>query len=177
MLANNHRRAISIFSTREMAGQAIDRLMFSGFPLAQVFLVGKDEITTESQNGSQQQEMSPSASADAVTGTATGMQKGLVLGNLLGGVTGLVLGMGILALPGVGQIALSSAIAFTLLSGGICTAAGGVIGALIGLGLTSDEAKEYSKQIAQGNFLVIIEGTDKEILLAQRMLNFQRLRK
>lgn len=49
----------------------------------------------------------------AITGTVTGLKKGLVLGNLIGGSSGLLLGLGLLALPGVGQVVLSSAIAFT----------------------------------------------------------------
>ena len=49
----------------------------------------------------------------AITGTVTGLKKGLVLGNLIGGSSGLLLGLGLLALPGVGQVILFSAIAFT----------------------------------------------------------------
>ncbi|MEB3178548.1 MAG: hypothetical protein VKL59_05840 [Nostocaceae cyanobacterium] len=182
MLTNHHRRAVGIFPTREMAGQAIDKLMFCGFPLAQVFLVGKDEITSISEDSAQPLEFPTPGISDTATGTATGMQKGLFLGNLLGGVTGLFLGMGILALCGGSQIALScvfwtyrssEAIAFTLLSGAIGTAAGGVIGGLIGLGLTCKDGTEYSKPNGKANFFVIIEGTQQEVVLAQRMLNGQ----
>ena len=41
-ILNHHRQVIDIFSTREEAGIALDRLILSGFPIAQVFLLGKD---------------------------------------------------------------------------------------------------------------------------------------
>lgn len=104
----------------------------------------------------------PTSDLGAITGTATGLKKGLVLGNLIGGTSGLLLGIGLLALPGVGQVVLSSVIVFTLLSGRIGTAAGGLMGALIGLGLTSEQAKKYSQLVANGNILLLVEGTVQE---------------
>jgi ribose/xylose/arabinose/galactoside ABC-type transport system permease subunit len=65
---------------------------------------------------------------------------------------------------------LSSAIAFTLLSGGVYTAAGGLIGAFIGLGLTEEQAKAYSQQVARGSILLIVEGTPQEIVRARHLL-------
>jgi hypothetical protein len=75
-----------------------------------------------------------------------------------------------LALPGVGQVMLSTAIGFTLLNGGICTAAGGLIGGLIGLGLTAEQAKKHDRLVANGNVLLLIEGTVQEIDRAQELL-------
>jgi hypothetical protein len=94
----------------------------------------------------------------------------MIIGNFVGGATGLLLGAGLIALPGVGQLMLSYAIAFMLLSGGICTAAGGLTGALIGLGVTSEQAKVYSQQVLEGSFLLIVEGTTAEIDLARHLL-------
>jgi len=162
-ILTHHRAVIGTFPSRESAGLALDQLIFSGFPVAQVFLLGHD---LKPQNPSDL----PSSSFGTVTGTATGLKKGMILGNLLGGTTGLLLGVGLLALPGVGQLMLSSAIAFVFLSGGICTAAGGLTGALIGLGLTSEQAKKYSQQVSQGSFLLVVEGTEQNIDRARNLL-------
>jgi hypothetical protein len=162
-ILNQHRQVIGIFSSREEAGVALDRLVFSGFAIAKLFLLGQDwgESTQK-----------PSANSfGTITGTATGLKKGMAIGNLVGGTTGLLLGAGLIALPGVGQLMLSSAIAFVLLSGGVCTAAGGLAGALIGLGLTSEQAKAYSQQVSQGSFLLIVEGTAREIDRARHLLD------
>jgi hypothetical protein len=163
-ILTQQRQVLGAFSSREDAGEALDCLVFSGFPLAQVFLLGQG-------SGKWQNSLNlPSESFGAIAGTATGLKKGMFLGNLVGGATGLILGMGLLALPGVGQVLLSGAIGFTLLSGGICTAAGGLMGALIGLGLTSEQAKAYQQQISQGSVLLIVEGSGHEVDRAKYLL-------
>ncbi len=160
-----HRQVIKTFSSREAAGQAFDHLVLSGLSIAQIFLLGHglDENYPTFPK-------LPADAYGAVTGTATGLKKGLLIGNLAGGVTGLLLGAGLIALPGVGSLVLSSAIAFVLLSGGIGTAAGGLTGALIGLGLTSEQAKAYSQQISSGRVLLIVEGTSQDIDRAKSLL-------
>ena len=162
-ILTQRRTVIATFSNRAAAGLALDQLLLSGFPVAQVFLLGP---------GLQHPDASdlPSHSFGTVTGTATGLKKGMLLGNLFGGTTGMLLGAGLLALPGVGQLVLSSTIAFVLLSGGICTAVGGLAGALIGLGFTSKQAEEYSQQVSKGSFLLVIEGTEQHIARARYLL-------
>lgn len=135
-----HHQVIKTFSSREEAGKALGHLVFSGLPIAQIFLLGHGLGEDQPQFP-----QLPAAAYGIVTGTATGLKKGLLIGNLAGGATGLLLGAGLIALPSVGALALASAIAFVLLSGGICTAAGGLTGAFIGLGLTSEQAKAYSQ--------------------------------
>jgi hypothetical protein len=161
-----HRRVLKLFSSREAAGQALDHLVLSGFPIAQIFLLGHGWSEDQPR-----QPYLPVETYGTVTGTATGLRKGLLIGNLAGGTTGLLLGAGMLALPGVGQLALSAAITFVLLSGGVCTAAGGLAGALIGLGLTSAQVNVYKQQISEGSFLLIVEGSPDDINLAQRLLS------
>jgi hypothetical protein len=165
-----HRQVVKTFSSREAAGQAMERLVLSGFPIAQVFLFGNGTFDgIEAQASNRRSTLQP-GSYGTITGTALGLRKGLVLGNFAGGMTGLVLGAGLIALPGVGQLVVSSAIAFMLLSGGICTAAGGLVGAMIGLGLTSEQAKIYSQQIARGSVLLVIEGTVQDLDRARYLL-------
>jgi hypothetical protein len=166
-ILNQHRQVIGIFSSREEAGLALDRLVFSGFAIAKLFLLGQDW----GKYVEKPSVLKPSANSfGAITGTTTGLKKGMIIGNLVGGTTGLLLGAGLIALPGVGQLILTSAIAFTLLSGGVCTAAGGLAGALIGLGITSKQAQAYSQQVSQGSFLLIVEGTLGEIDRARHLL-------
>ena len=151
-----HRQVVGVFSDAESAGQAMGRLVLSGFPIAQAFLIDQG-LNWANEPG-------------VIAGTSTGLSQGWAVGNLLGGTSGLLLGIGLLTLPGVGQIAWSAAIAFVLLSGGICTAAGGVMGGLIGLGLTSKQAQHYSQQVAEGKILLMIEGTTRDIDRAQQLL-------
>lgn len=166
-ILDRHRQIVGIFSTREEAGIALDRIVLSGFAIARIFLLGKDG---EESFPHRIPSNVPSNKFGSITGTATGLKKGMLIGNLVGGTTGLLLGAGLIALPGVGQLMLSSAIAFILLSGGICTAAGGLTGALIGLGVTSEQAKSYSQKVSEGSFLLVVEGTTAEIDRAKHLL-------
>jgi hypothetical protein len=170
-ILDQHRQVIGIFSSREEAGIALDRFILSGFLIARVFLLGKDG--EESLPNSIPSNL-PNSNFGSITGTATGLKKGMVIGNLVGGTTGLLLGAGLIALPGVGQLMLSSAIAFVFLSGGICTAAGGLTGALIGLGITSEQARAYNRKILEGCFLLIVEGTTQDIDRARQLLETKR---
>jgi hypothetical protein len=155
------RQVVKTFFSREAAGQAMDRLVLAGFPIAQVFLFGDGDV-----QGAQLR----AESYGTIGGTAAGLRKGMALGNLTGGMGGLLLGLGLVALPGVGQLALSSAIAFVLLSSGVCTAAGGLVGAMLGLGLTAEQAQAYDQEIANGNVLLIVEGTSQDLDRARNLL-------
>ena len=145
----------------------MDRLVLAGFPIAQVFLFGNGEshhtlplqVNSHSVN-----------SSGSVRGTAVGLRRGMAIGNLTGAVSGLLLGTGLVALPGVGQLALASTIAFVLLSGGVCTAAGGLVGAMVGLSLTEKQAQAYDQEIARGKVLLLIEGTVLDLDRARSLL-------
>jgi hypothetical protein len=172
MITKQQRRAIGIFPSREAAGKAVDQLMFSGFPIEKVFLVGQD-TTSYVFDSERLYAMIDQARAGTLTGTALGFKKGFTVGKAIGGLAGIFLGLGILTLPVVGAVAVMPAIAITCLSGGVCTAAGGVIGALVGLGLTDKQAKAYSQRLALGDSLVIVDGTNEEINRAIEILNAQ----
>jgi len=178
MIFNQKRDVIGVYSSGDNAAIAFDHLILAGFSLNKVILVGQDSTQRpHSHIGEITGIQRPQPHIGEITGTATGLKKGLFFGNILGGTTGLLLGLGILALPGVGQIALMNAIAFTLLSGGVCTAAGGIIGVLIGLGLTSTQVTMYAQRVSLGQFLLILEGTKEEIFRAQQLLNHQKISK
>ena len=171
-MAVQHSRVIGVFPDREAAGQALDQLVLSGFLLKQVFLVGKDLALNEQfVDALTMSALINQVRADAISGIATGLRNGFAIGKVSGGFIGLLLGLGILALLGVNQIALTPAVGFTLICGGICTAVGGIIGALIGLRITKKQVREYGERIARGDYLLIVKGTKDEIEQAKRILN------
>lgn len=79
-----------------------------------------------------------------------------------------------MAIPAVGPIMLAgagaTALATALAGSAIGAAAGSLGGALVGLGIPEDEAKVYSDLVDQGYYLVIVEGQDDELLLAEKIL-------
>jgi outer membrane lipoprotein SlyB len=60
------------------------------------------------------------------------------------------------------------------LAGGFYGAgAGGIIGAVIGNGVSHEQAKAYSDRLSNGDYLVMIDGTDEEIHRAESILGGQ----
>jgi hypothetical protein len=175
MISNQHGSAIGIFSTREEAGCALDRIVFSGFPIAKVFLVSEDWIDVKGHNYTWMRELVDKARAGEITGTPAEMKKGLIVGFASGGAIGLLLGLTILALPGLEQSILTSAISFILLISVIWAAIGGVIGSLIGIILSTQRSQEIARRVSKGELLLVVEGTDSEITSAKRIVKTQGL--
>ena len=50
-------------------------------------------------------------------------------------------------------------------------AAGGLIGALEGWYVPEKQAKFYNDRVSQGDYLVTLEGTESEILTAEKILS------
>ncbi len=82
---------------------------------------------------------------------------GAAAGGALGGLAGILVGIGALAIPGVGPIIAAGPLAAGLTGAAIGAAGGGLIGALAGLGLDEDEARIYKDEVDRGGVLVTVE--------------------
>ncbi len=77
-------------------------------------------------------------------------------GAAIGGLGGLLVGLGVLAVPGIGPLLAAGPLAGALggmLAGG---AAGGVIGGLSAIGVPEEYARDYAARIEQGHTLVSV---------------------
>lgn len=161
-----NRRAIGVFPHRRDAESAIRELRDAGFNMSQISLVGRDV-----------QSSGTAAGGDMTSGTKAdeGAKAGAATGGALGGLTGLLVGLGALAIPGVGPViaggALATALATTAAGGAIGAAAGGLSGALMGLGIPDERAHFYNDRVNQGDYLVMVDGTESEILQAETILS------
>src|SRR6202521_5450088 len=88
----------------------------------------------------------------APEGAATGAGSGAVLG----GALGWLVGIGALAIPGVGPFIAAGPIMAALAGIGVGAAAGGLTGALIGMGIPEYEAKRYEGRIQKGGILLSV---------------------
>lgn len=160
--------AVGVFSSRQETEQALNQLNRSGFLMDKVSVIARD--------ADRQDDIAGVDVSDRVGNKADeGVASGALTGGTLGGVTGLLLGVGALAIPGVGPVVLAgevaTAIATTLAGTAIGAAAGGLLGALIGLGIPEERAKVYSDRVSKGDYLVIIKGSDNDIARAEAILN------
>ena len=95
-------------------------------------------------------------STKAPEGATTGGAAGLGVGAALGWLAGI----GALAIPGVGPFIAAGPIMAALGGAAVGTAAGGIIGALVGLGIPEFEAKRYDAKIREGNILISVHTED-----------------
>ncbi len=137
----------AVFETRTEAEMALQKLEAIGVTDSQISLLATDEARGQHFNI----ENSTKAEEGATTGA--------ILGGLAGAVAAAFLSAGAIAIPGVNLIVsgyLVSAVA-GLGAGG---AAGGIIGALAGLGFNEHEAKLYDDEIRSGNILIAVSPVD-----------------
>jgi uncharacterized protein (TIGR02271 family) len=167
MALTQTKRAIGTFPTRHEAEQALHELKRSGFPMEKVSVIARHSDRAEGTASTVVNEHVGNKADD-------GAKAGVVSGGALGGLTGLLVGLGILAIPGIGPVMLAGAgatVLATALSGTmIGAAAGGLLGGLIGLGIPEKDAKLYSDRVSRGDYLVMVEGTDTDIHHAEQVL-------
>ena len=91
-------------------------------------------------------------------GAATGAASGAVVG----GALGWLVGIGSLAIPGLGPFIAAGPIMAALAGMGAGAVAGGVTGGLIGMGIPEYEAKRYEGRIRNGGMLLSVHADSSE---------------
>lgn len=89
-----------------------------------------------------------------------GATTGGIAGLGVGAAVGWLAGIGALAIPGVGPFIAAGPIMAALGGAAVGTATGGIIGALVGLGIPEFEAKRYDAKIREGNILISVHTED-----------------
>jgi len=83
-------------------------------------------------------------------------------GGVLGGVLGWLVGIGALAIPGLGPFIAAGPIMAALGGASIGAATGGLIGALVGMGIPEYEAKRYESRLREGRILVSVHSDNSD---------------
>lgn len=94
----------------------------------------------------------------APEGATTGASTGVILGSALGWLVGI----GALALPGLGPFIAAGPVMTALAGAGVGGAVGGIAGALIGMGIPEYEAKRYEGQVKNGGILLSVHSDNSE---------------
>lgn len=153
---------IGVFNARRDAEQAVEQLRQQGFT--------QEEINIVAKKGSREDALSHGHGHGQARGqdeyVDDDITDGALTGGTLGGIGGLVLGVGALAIPGVGPIIAAGPIAAAL--GG--AVAGGVAGGLIDWGIPSQVSHHYEQEIAHGGILAIIQTSATKVNQAAQIL-------
>jgi len=139
-----------IASTRNQADQIVDQLKSASFSNNDISVLFPDKGTTKDFA----HEKNTKAPEGAVAGAGTG--------GAVGGALGWLVGIGALAIPGVGPFIAAGPILAALSGAAIGAAAGGIAGGLIGLGIPELEAKRYEGKVKEGNILLSVHTEDSE---------------
>ena len=93
-----------------------------------------------------------------------GASVGGTVGLGVGAVLGWLVGIGSLAIPGVGPFIAAGPIMAALSVAAVGAVAGGLTGALIGLGIPEYEAKRYEGKIKGGCVLISVHAANSEAI-------------
>lgn len=147
-----------IATTRAQAELIVDQLKAANFSNNDISVLFPDKETSRDFA----HEKSTKAPEGAVTGAGAG--------GVLGGTLGWLVGIGALAIPGVGPFIAAGPILAALSGAAVGAAVGGIAGGLIGLGIPEIEAKRYEGKIKKGNILLSVhtENSD-EITRAKKI--------
>ena len=100
-----------------------------------------------------------------------GATAGAGSGAVLGGILGWLVGIGSLAIPGVGPFIAAGPIVAALAGAGVGGTVGGLAGALVGMGIPEYEAKRYEGRLTEGGILLSVHcDTSEEIDRAKGVL-------
>lgn len=147
-----NKRIVGVFAAEYEASRAIEELKRQGCRTEDISIIARNNESADTLRD----ESGTQAPERIATGAATG--------GLLGGLTGLLMGIGALAIPGIGPIIAAGPLAATLAGAAIGASSGGLVGGLIGLGIPEEEAKRYDNYVGEGHILVMVdvEGERKE---------------
>jgi len=135
--------------TSAKAEEVVSRLQSAGFANSEISVLFAQGSTSHLEL-----EKHTKAPEGAVAGGATV--------GVIGGVLGWLVGIGSLAIPGLGPFIAAGPIMAAL--GGVAagTVAGGLIGSLVGLGIPEMEAKHYESRLKEGHALISVHTGDEE---------------
>src|SRR5579862_6345412 len=147
-MAGKNTAVFGIFGSYRAADSAVDALRNAGFRNTDISIMFPENVGTKDFA----HEKGTKAPEGATTGAGTGV--------VLGGAMGWLLGVGALAIPGLGPFIAAGPIMAALAGAGVGGAVGGITGALIGMGIPEYEAKRYEGRVKDGGILLSVHSDD-----------------
>jgi uncharacterized membrane protein len=157
---------IGVFEDPAEARRAIEDLKEAGFAPDSIGILMRDETeaaTLAEDTGTRVEE-------SAVNGALTG--------GVLGGLAGFLVGIGALAIPGIGPVIAAGPLAAALGATGatltgmaLGAGTGALAGALVALGIPEAEAQVYADRVHQGRILVTVKTDDAHFSQAWQLLS------
>ncbi len=155
------------------AQAAIKDLVDSGFDRADISLIASDRETYRTTTTTDTT-TAADIDDDLIPDTnqlGEDVAAGMATGGVIGGLGGVLLGLGALAIPGVGPIIAAGPLVAGLAGAGIGAAVGGLVGALVNWGVPPAEAELYAESVRRGHILVGLKTDDSRVDRATDIMN------
>ena len=133
-----------IYLTRSSVESAVSALKHAGFSNCDVSILLPESLQSE--------ELATEHSTKAPEGAAVGAGSGAAVG----GALGWLIGVGALAIPGIGPVIAAGPLLAALAGIGIGGALGGFAGSLVGMGIPEYEAEKYEGELLKGGILAVV---------------------
>jgi len=154
-----NKSVFGIYSSRSAVENAVTALRDAGFQQSDVSVLLPENLGNR--------EIATQKNTKAPEGATAGAGSGAVIG----GTLGWLVGIGALAIPGLGPFIAAGPIMAALAGAGVGGAVGGVAGALVGMGIPEYEAKRYEGRLQKGGILVSVHcDTSEEVKRAKDIL-------
>jgi hypothetical protein len=127
-----------IYLTRSSVESAVSALKHAGFSNSDVSILLPENVESD--------ELATEHSTNAPEGEAVGAGSGAAVG----GALGWLVGVGTLAIPGIGPVIAAGPLLVALSGIGIGGALGGFAGSLVGMGIPEYEAKKCEGELLKG---------------------------
>jgi hypothetical protein len=142
--------AYGIYPDRASFEAAIEALRAANFRNSDISVVLPDRDRTT-------KDLAHEINTKAPEGIATGAGGGAAVG----GVLGWLVGIGAIAIPGIGPLVAAGPVVAALAGAGAAGAAGGLVGGLVGAGIPEIEAKRFAGRIREGGYLISVHCDDR----------------
>ena len=143
-MAGKNTAVFGLYRDEAHVSGAVDALRAAGYRNTDISVLFPDNRGTK--------DFAHEKNTKAPEGTAAGASSGMAIG----GALGWLVGIGALAIPGIGPFIAAGPIVAALAGAGAGGAVGGLIGALVGLGIPEYEAKRYEGRVRSGGILMSV---------------------
>ncbi len=152
------RAKVAVYENQHEAVVAVKQLKEAGFPMKEVSLVGKAEIVDDNLTV---RSLDPVKNAPVAVGAGAGV------------IMGALAGLGIFAIPGFGFLYGAGALIGAIAGFDFGIMGGGLVSALMHIGIKEESVLEFEEHLNQGRFIVVVNGPLEDIEKAEQVLHTQ----
>lgn len=147
---------VAVYRSHDEAMKVMVSMKENGFPMDKVSLLGTIELIDDNIH---------------VRSNRRLIRMPILYGTILGTIIGLMTGVGLFSIPGFEPLFNAGAVIGALAGFEVGVAAGGLGTIILQLAMNKDFSITYNEHVRQGNYLLLIEGSDEEIEWAKNIID------